>query len=179
MVVTGDRGATPDVTPQCGGYNGGLAPLPRVARYTAHGLPRPIMLDPPKMRCISRLVFRILSGKYPEYLPPPQRPSRVPDKQSRYRKRQTEQGLHRIEVLVPSESIDHLKAYARALRDAHRLGARFPSFDGMPSTPDDASRQNRVANPTRPDGKHGAPEPGPSRGKRGVQKKPDFSGGLF
>jgi hypothetical protein len=144
---------------------------------------------------ISRLVFRILSGKYPEYLRAgipecfrkvsgiPSALSKViiamPDKQSRYRQRQAAQDFRRIEVLVPAEGVAHLKAYARALRDAHLLGARIPSFDGMPCAPDDDSRQNRVANPARPDRKHGPPEPGPSPGKHGVQKKPDFSGGLF
>ena len=103
----------------------------------------------------------------------------MPDKQSRYRNRQAEQGLQRIELLVPSACIGHLKAYARALRDAHRLGARFPSFNGMPFTPDDTPRHNPVAPPAKPDQTHGTPQPRPSRGRQGVQKKPDFSGGLF
>jgi len=125
-------------------------------------------------------VFRIVSGKYPEYHSAvPKVILSMPDKQSLYRKRQAKQGFHRIEVRVPAEGVAHLKAYARALRDAHRLGARIPSFDGMSSAPDDASRQNRAANPARPDRKHAPPEPGPSSGKHGVQKKPDFSGGLF
>lgn len=55
----------------------------------------------------------------------------MPDKQDRYRKRKSEQGLKRVEVLVPAAFSAHLKAYARALRDAHKFGAEPPLFDGI------------------------------------------------
>ena len=47
-VLTGDRGATPDGGAlQWGDATGASAPLPRGARYTAHGLPASIMLNSP------------------------------------------------------------------------------------------------------------------------------------
>jgi hypothetical protein len=55
----------------------------------------------------------------------------MPDKQERYRNRQTDQGLKRVEVLVPIKMAAHLKAYARALRDAHQLCVDPPLFEGM------------------------------------------------
>ena len=53
------------------------------------------------------------------------------DKQDRYRKRKNEQGFRRVEVLIPQDAIPLLKAYARALRDAHSLALDAPLFDGM------------------------------------------------
>lgn len=61
------------------------------------------------------------------------------DKQNRYRQRKTDQGLKRVEVLVPSGSVPHLKAYARALRDASQLGFAAPLFDGLRREQVDAS----------------------------------------
>ena len=55
-------------------------------------------------------------------------------KQDRYRKQKAEQGFQRVEVLVPEAAAPHLKAYARALRDAHALGLEPPLFEGMGSS---------------------------------------------
>ena len=101
------------------------------------------------------------------------------DKQSRYRKHKAEQGFHRVEVLVPEEAATHLKAYARALRDAHRLGARFPSFDGMPPASDGTYSRKPASILPKADRKSGKPEPKIVSGRHAMQKKPDFSGGLF
>lgn len=61
----------------------------------------------------------------------------MPDKQERYRKRNAAQGLQRVEVIVPEALAPYLKAYARALRDAHSLGLDTPLFDGMGRNIDD------------------------------------------
>lgn len=55
----------------------------------------------------------------------------MPDKQERYRKRNAAQGLQRVEVIVPEALAPYLKAYARALRDAHALDMEPPLFEGM------------------------------------------------
>lgn len=82
--------------------------------------------------------FRIDSGRYPEYFLAETGDAKVmPDKQDRYRKRKAEQGLYRVEVLIPQDAVPLLKAYARALRDAHSLGLDAPLFDGMERRPDD------------------------------------------
>ena len=101
------------------------------------------------------------------------------DKQSRYRKHKVEQGFQRVEVLVPAGATTHLKAYARALRDAHRLGARFPSFDGMPATSDGTCSRKPASVSTKADRNGGKPEPKIVSDRHAMQKKPDFSGGLF
>jgi hypothetical protein len=80
------------------------------------------------------------------------------DKQNRYRQRKTDQGLKRVEVLVPSESVPHLKAYARALRDASQLGLIPPTFEGMtrkasPQFQHDTTFVNSHSNKTIPDDK--------------------------
>jgi len=97
------------------------------------------------------------------------------DKQGRYRQRKIDQGLKRVEVLVPSESVPYLKAYARALRDAHQLGLITPSFEGMPRR---ESPEFRYVYP--PSDSH------PTKTiEKNIQKpqdktqNPDFSTGLF
>lgn len=104
----------------------------------------------------------------------------MPAKQDRYRQRKEEQGFQRVEVIVPSETAAYLKAYARALRDAHQLGLEPPLFAGLhraaeiaisselPETPLDREppqgRSDHVAlKPTAPP----------------VKKRPDFSKGLL
>lgn len=61
----------------------------------------------------------------------------MPNKQDRYRERKTEQGFQRVELLIPQGAAPLLKAYARALRDAHSLGLDTPLFDGMGRNIDD------------------------------------------
>lgn len=94
----------------------------------------------------------------------------MPDKQDRYRKRKGEQGFQRVEVLVPREMTGHLKAYARALRDAHTLRLDPPLFDGMSR---EAGRQPDAtfAINLRSVSEQGKPKP--------VKHRPDFSGGLL
>lgn len=76
--------------------------------------------------------FQVASGRYPEYFrTEPEDAKVMPDKQDRYRKRKADQGLYRVEVLIPQDDVPLLKAYARALRDAHSLGLDAPLFDGM------------------------------------------------
>ena len=53
-----------------GMQRGPQPPCQRQRGMTAHGLPRPITLSPPERHRIFRQVFRILSGKYPEYPSP-------------------------------------------------------------------------------------------------------------
>ncbi len=102
------------------------------------------------------------------------------DKQSRYRKHKVEQGFQRVEVLVPSESVEYLKAYARALRDAHRLGSALPLFEGM--MPGRSPHQVYSANTqsTPPPMAEARPLPaGPSKSKPRRPTKPDFSRGIL
>lgn len=113
----------------------------------------------------------------------------MPDKQDRYRKRKTEQGLQRVEVLVPGELVPHLKAYARALRDTHALGAEPPLFDGMwraarglpqPMDLDAAStlRKNEGLEQDHSKGLHPTmPQPRQTAGT--AKTRPDFSKGLL
>jgi hypothetical protein len=122
--------------------------------------------------------FRIVSGKSPEYSQVP-KVINVPDKQHRYRNRKLQQGFSRVEVLVPSESIGHMKAYARALRDAHSLGSAFPLFEGMTSTPIPSKAQSEpspAAVARRPTSAPPKPKPKP---KPSHPAKPDFSGGIL
>ena len=74
----------------------------------------------------------------------------MPDKQERYRKRNAAQGLQRVEVIVPEALAPYLKAYARALRDAHALGMEPPLFDGLrsntrPARQDDTAEFSQAA----------------------------------
>ena len=88
------------------------------------------------------------------------------DKQDRYRQRKTDQGFKRVEVLVPFESIPYLKAYARALRDAHELGLERPLFQSMGQR-----REQEHVSINQPENK--------SREIHEINKRPDFSGGLL
>lgn len=134
--------------------------------------------------------FRIVSGRYPEYHSTETRDAKaMPDKQDRYRERKTEQGFRRVEVIVPEELISHLKAYARALRDTHALGALPPLFDGMGSRsqnillPVEKNIQTTAEEIEQTNQDH--PDPSPSRTAqtrkivRPTKPKPDFSGGLL
>lgn len=116
----------------------------------------------------------------------------MPDKQERYRKRKSEQGFKRVEVLVPHSSAPLLKAYARALRDAHALGLEGPLFNGMEGR---AGHRTAGAEPARQTSKShasniegtaltGSATPDTNAGaksKRSVPDKPrpDFSKGLL
>tara|TARA_R110000850_G_scaffold20172_2_gene60185 strand:+ start:3831 stop:4178 length:348 start_codon:yes stop_codon:yes gene_type:complete len=111
------------------------------------------------------------------------------DKQDRYRKRKSEQGFQRVEVLVPEVAAPHLKAYARALRDAHALGLEPPLFEGMgssarkipeaimSSTTSAAQEYESKVNdqPVRPTPTVAAPR----KDTREVNPRPDFSKGLL
>lgn len=113
----------------------------------------------------------------------------MPDKQDRYRKRKSDQGFQRVEVLVPEDMATHLKAYARALRDAHALGLEPPLFDGMRMFSRDAphradhdmaaaSREHEQAERPQPN----APQPSATSARkttRATKPRPDFSGGLI
>lgn len=103
------------------------------------------------------------------------------DKQDRYRERKEGQGFQRVEVLVPSTMAGLLKAYARALRDAHALELDPPLFGGMgrtntASTPTEASTENelsdQVAHPLA-DRRHAPNARNPKT------NRPDFSKGLL
>lgn len=72
----------------------------------------------------------------------------MPDKQDRYRERKNAQGFQRVEVLIPQDAAPLLKAYARALRDAHSLGLDTPLFDGMGRNTDDRLIGSATARPT-------------------------------
>lgn len=113
----------------------------------------------------------------------------MPDKQERYRKRNAEQGLQRVEVIVPEALAPYLKAYARALRDAHALGLEPPLFEGMRSNtrPDpqaatakfsQAAQQHSVA-------EHVQTEPLTAlqtrqrKSDKAIKPRPDFSKGLL
>lgn len=98
----------------------------------------------------------------------------MPQKQERYRNKKVEQGFRRVELLVPAVATDHLKAYARALRDAHTLGLELPLFEGMVAVPrrDPPQRPSplRETVVSKPDAPYRKPQ---------AKKKPDFSGGLL
>ena len=104
------------------------------------------------------------------------------DKQDRYRKRKSEQGFQRVEVLIPHDTAPLLKAYARALRDAHNLGLEPPLFDGMART---APAQEDRARPTpaEPSTPTIAPVKPTARGTGlntvEAKQRPDFSKGLL
>lgn len=117
----------------------------------------------------------------------------MPDKQERYRKRKSEQGFQRVEVNVPKDTAPLLKAYARALRDAHSLDLDAPLFDGMKRQIDDCplgtaveehdhrSSSARNATPL-PGDRIAQPEDGTknrSRKKSPLKPRPDFSRGLL
>ncbi len=113
----------------------------------------------------------------------------MPDKQDRYRKRKAEQGFQRVEVLVPEALAPHLKAYARALRDAHTLGLEPPLFDGMgssareilqPVEPSTALTEQKRELEEHDQPKPPAPAARPAREVAGATKpRPDFSKGLL
>ena len=110
----------------------------------------------------------------------------MPDKQDRYRKRKTEQGFQRVEVLVPDALTAHLKSYARALRDAHALGLDPPLFDGMKratSASADLSSSTSAQPAELPASKPVAsarPAAQPARSATVKSKqRPDFSKGLL
>ena len=116
----------------------------------------------------------------------------MPDKQDRYRKRKAKQGFQRVEVLIPKDTAPLLKAYARALSDAHSLGLDLPLFDGMgrqadkrpggatleeqaPKPPAHNTKSapgKRVTQPTE-SAQSKNPKSSPARAR------PDFSGGLL
>lgn len=114
----------------------------------------------------------------------------MPDKQERYRKRKSQQGFQRVEVLVPEAAVPLLKAYARTLRDAHSLGLDAPLFDGMKrqtdrrsggTTEKPATNQRAL---TRSAPKTHAAQPEDSaqnKNQRSTPEKaqPDFSKGLL
>ena len=79
---------------RAGDATGAAAPLPTPARYTAHGLPRPITLSPPERHRIFRQVFRIFSGKYPEYLFPISAPVPVQPSAPLQHRKQRRQALN-------------------------------------------------------------------------------------
>ena len=94
------------------------------------------------------------------------------NKQSRYRKHKAEQGFQRVEVLVPEEATEHLKAYARALRDAHKLGLALPLFDNL------ARHRDKPAAPSSPAVVTHAPQD-VKKGDKSTPVRPDFSGGIL
>lgn len=110
----------------------------------------------------------------------------MPDKQERYRKRKSEQGFQRVEFLIPQEATPLLKAYARALRDAHALGLEPPLFDGMRAPVRDAP-QTEMASAGKGHGNAERPQPNASQSfatsshktTRVTKPRPDFSGGLI
>lgn len=114
----------------------------------------------------------------------------MPDKQERYRKRNAEQGLQRVEVIVPEELAPYLKAYARALRDARALGLEPPLFEGLLPASTQPTPQADTAKFSQTAQQHSAPEhvetepltATPSRQRKPektVMPRPDFSKGLF
>lgn len=115
----------------------------------------------------------------------------MPDKQKRYRKRKSEQGFQRVEVLVPEEAVPLLKAYARALRDAHSLGLDAPLFDGMGRQANRHQGGTTEKPPTTPRARDTSWAPGEqatqpthspqNKNRRSAHEKPrpDFSSGLL
>lgn len=116
----------------------------------------------------------------------------MPGKQERYRKRKSEQGFQRVEVLIPHEAAPLIKAYARALRDAHTLGLDAPLFDGMGHSmsgrPDEAraekqlplKKHNHNHNAQTNSPKTLAPHTQRKNDKKSSpRKRPDFSKGLL
>lgn len=97
----------------------------------------------------------------------------MPDKQDRYRKRKAEQGFQRIELLVPEAAAPYLKAYARALRDAHSLGLALPLFEGMGN-----GESKRTID--LPPSDNAPPRKKQSLSStKAAKAEPDFSNGLF
>ena len=95
------------------------------------------------------------------------------DKQDRYRKRKSEQGFQRVEVLIPEALAPLLKAYARALRDAHSLGVEPPLFDGM-----NGNQSSQVIAPAPSDSAISHQKPHTDKQKKKL-KRDFFSKGLF
>ena len=77
-----------------GMQRGPQPPCQRPRGMTAHGLPRPITLSPPERHRIFRQVFRILSGKYPEYLFPISAPVPVQPSAPLQHRKQRRQALN-------------------------------------------------------------------------------------
>lgn len=115
----------------------------------------------------------------------------MPDKQNRYRERKAEQGLQRVEVLIPQDAAPLLKAYARALRDAYSLGMDAPLFNGMAHN-NDRPIDNATARQTlKPNTGDTTKTPEMRTAKRGIKAerqtkptpkkklRPDFSKGLL
>lgn len=110
----------------------------------------------------------------------------MPAKQERYRKRKADQGFQRVELLVPEELVSHLKAYARALRDAHALGLAAPLFDGMRALSQSPEQEPPPASAPMGDGDRSRLIP-PAQLKADVSdrerqqraRRPDFSRGLL
>lgn len=113
----------------------------------------------------------------------------MPDKQDRYRKRNAQQGLQRVEVIVPEALAPYLKAYARALRDAQALGLEPPLFEGMrsntrPDSKADTAKFSQTAQ-QHSAAEHEQTEPltaPPSRQRKSdktAMPRPDFSKGLL
>ena len=102
----------------------------------------------------------------------------MPDKQDRYRKRKEEQGFQRIELLVPRMAAPYLKAYARALRDAHALGFEPPLFEGLSQT------KSTTREPFAPKQSSNIPTQDSVSSKSDertskIKPRPDFSSGLL
>lgn len=113
----------------------------------------------------------------------------MPDKQDRYRKRNAAQGLQRVEVIVPEALAPYLKAYARALRDAHALGLEPPLFEGMrsntrvdpqPATEKFSQKAQRhsATEHVQTDPLTAPPSP-PRKPEKTAMPRPDFSKGLL
>lgn len=105
------------------------------------------------------------------------------DKQDRYRKRKVEQGFQRVEVLVPETMAIHLKAYARALRDAYALELEPPLFEGM-GTSDRKLTQAIVSNTMSGERQDQPVRPTPTAAAlrkvtEETKPRPDFSNGLL
>lgn len=114
------------------------------------------------------------------------------DKQDRYRKRKSQQGFQRVEVLVPEAAVPLIKAYARALRDAHSLGLDAPLFDGMgrqaDKRPGGATLEEQAPKPpaqnTKPAPGERVTQPAKSAQSKNPESsparaRPDFSTGLL
>lgn len=163
---------------ETGDATGASAPLPRNARSR------------PRMAC-NTLYLKIdvrdtryhfkASDLLPEGIRNTLRASRkakaMPDKQDRYRKRKAEQGFQRIELLVPEAAAPYLKAYARALRDAHALGLELPLFEEISLSKRHTSHPvgYGTAPETRDQPKPRAPTANPVRNTTGAATpRPDF-----
>ena len=152
------------------GCNGGHCPLAKGRAVLPRMACQSLFLFKPPFRAP---VFRIVSGRYPEYLLGRKKGIQtMSDKQSRYRKHKAEQGFQRVEILVPEEAAEHLKAYARALRDAHKLGLALPLFDNL------ARHRGKPAAPSSPAVVTHAPQD-VKKGGNSTPVRPDFSGGLL